>query len=314
MCMHHHHQPTAPHRRSLFLESTREELFTEVESVQRLAAAAGKRGNQLVIVLATSGTPLSPAVASLPPLQPPPYGPKPLPFVGNLLCLISGPYEIPMYNVWHHIFAPAKLARYGDTVRFVVPENPPHAHKEGPGGWDHPLARTETIFTIDPEVVGELLARQDEFQKVGGREGWWAGLVGWVGGLVGWRTGVSLRLPPTLLPHPPLPQPPNRPQQQSWTRKPELSLKEFAGNGIFTSSTYDSDWQTAHGMLPRFYNALKIRTYYPASEPLLVGPSPKQLILRWAFASAGACWGLSECLSTPPPLHPSTDPPSPPST
>jgi hypothetical protein len=33
----------------------------------------------------------------------------------------------------------------------------------------------------------------------------------------------------------------------------------MAGNGLFTSGTRDPDWQTAHGILPRAFNALKIR-------------------------------------------------------
>jgi hypothetical protein len=33
----------------------------------------------------------------------------------------------------------------------------------------------------------------------------------------------------------------------------------MAGNGLFTSSTSDPDWKTAHGLLPRSLNALKVK-------------------------------------------------------
>jgi hypothetical protein len=38
-----------------------------------------------------------------------------------------------------------------------------------------------------------------------------------------------------------------------------MKLQEFTGIGLFTSSTFDKDWESAHGLLPRFYNALKIK-------------------------------------------------------
>lgn len=56
---------------------------------------------------------------------------------------------------------------------------------------------------------------------------------------------------------------------QAWNRGPQKTLQSFAGNGIFTSSTFDPDWPAIHGLLPRFYNVLKIQGYYPASAPRL---------------------------------------------
>jgi hypothetical protein len=36
------------------------------------------------------------------------------------------------------------------------------------------------------------------------------------------------------------------------------------GNGIFTSGTLSTDWQTAHGLFPRGFNPLKItQAYFP---------------------------------------------------
>lgn len=34
------------------------------------------------------------------------------------------------------------------------------------------------------------------------------------------------------------------------------------GNGIFTSSTPSTDWQTVHGLFPRGFNQLKIQNAY----------------------------------------------------
>lgn len=51
-----------------------------------------------------------------------------------------------------------------------------------------------------------------------------------------------------------------------WNRPPEKRLQEFASNGIFTTSTTDPDWASIHGLLPRAFNALKVKGFYPASE------------------------------------------------
>jgi hypothetical protein len=34
------------------------------------------------------------------------------------------------------------------------------------------------------------------------------------------------------------------------------------GNGLFTSSTLDKDWQVAHGLLPRAFNQIRIKNYF----------------------------------------------------
>ena len=56
----------------------------------------------------------------------------------------------------------------------------------------------------------------------------------------------------------------------SWAlgpRPPPPPPQDFSSNGIFTSDTTDPDWASAHGLLPRFFNALKIKGFFPASEP-----------------------------------------------
>jgi hypothetical protein len=39
------------------------------------------------------------------------------------------------------------------------------------------------------------------------------------------------------------------------------------GNGLFTSSTLDKDWQVAHGLLPRAFNQIRIKNYFGVREP-----------------------------------------------
>lgn len=49
-----------------------------------------------------------------------------------------------------------------------------------------------------------------------------------------------------------------------WNRPAQLKLQDFTGNGIFTSSTTSDDWQSAHGLLPRSFNAIKLDAMYPS--------------------------------------------------
>ncbi|KIZ02855.1 hypothetical protein MNEG_5099 [Monoraphidium neglectum] len=134
----------------VFLESTREELLPTLDSLDALDAASGC-AQRLVLLIATAGAALSDAAAKLPPLQQPPRGPRPLPGLGNALCF-KGPYEVPMYNAWHNLFAPGKQEVWGDTVRLVLPEAfSTSGDSEGAGGWDDELALIETVVTTDPE-------------------------------------------------------------------------------------------------------------------------------------------------------------------
>ncbi|KAF8059389.1 cypD [Scenedesmus sp. PABB004] len=49
-----------------------------------------------------------------------------------------------------------------------------------------------------------------------------------------------------------------------WGREAiERALQDVAGNGLFTSSTLDHDWESAHGLLPRGFNQIRIKNYYP---------------------------------------------------
>ncbi|GBF99888.1 hypothetical protein Rsub_12684, partial [Raphidocelis subcapitata] len=69
----------------------------------------------------------------------------------------------------------------------------------------------------------------------------------------------------------------------TWNRPPQKRLREFASNGIFTSDTFDPDWASIHGLLPRFYNALKIQVYYPQ-----ILDKTRSFMLEWSKITAGA--------------------------
>jgi hypothetical protein len=93
---------------------------------------------------------------------------------------------------------------------------------------------------------------------------------------------------PSRLPSYPPPAPP-----QAWNRPPQLRLTQFTSNGIFTSNTFDPDWADIHGLLPRFFNAMKVQGFYPMSEP------PRRPSRRHA-----ACLPRPRLRAQPPVCHP----------
>lgn len=191
----------------------------ELTSSEQLAAAFGDAAlcvqGSLLLLATADGQGLGADAQAAPPLAPVPTGPKPLPIVGNALAYTSGPYSATgalAYNVYPNVLAPDKVAAWGDTVVLRLP---------GCSGGrdilpDAPSGMVDlAITTSDPEIVGELLERQDDFPKLWGRE------------------------------------------------VIERRLQRFAGNGLFTSSTLDHDWQVAHGLLPRAFNQIRIKNYFP---------------------------------------------------
>ncbi|KIZ02858.1 NADPH--cytochrome P450 reductase [Monoraphidium neglectum] len=201
---------------NIFLQSSKEELRPEDPAAAQTLEAASSGAQKLVLLVATTGAPLSDAVSKLPPLQQPPYAPWQLPVIGHAL-LTRGKNEHFVHNLAHNIWGDGGLARNGGTVRVSLPTDLDFetGAPEGPEGWDDKAALVETIMTCDPDVIAELIAREAEFPKC-------------------------------------------------WNRGPQNVVARMAGNGLFTSGTRDPDWQTAHGILPRAFNALKIRSYYPA--------------------------------------------------
>eukprot|EP00873_Tetraselmis_striata_P026190 jgi/Tetstr1/446454/TSEL_033995.t1 len=48
-----------------------------------------------------------------------------------------------------------------------------------------------------------------------------------------------------------------------WTTAQSLKISRFAGHGLFTDSTDSETWKTGHGLLPRAFNAIRIKNYFP---------------------------------------------------
>jgi len=61
-----------------------------------------------------------------------------------------------------------------------------------------------------------------------------------------------------------------------WTDEVEVKIQEYTGLGLFSNSSTDTTWKTGHGVLPKFFNAIKIKNYYP-----LVLDKTQSFIQQW---------------------------------
>ncbi|KAF6264212.1 cytochrome P450 [Scenedesmus sp. NREL 46B-D3] len=68
-----------------------------------------------------------------------------------------------------------------------------------------------------------------------------------------------------------------------WNRANERMFTRMAENGIFTSDTPSSDWQTVHGLFPRGFNQLKIQTAY---FPIIVKKT-NNFVTEWSRFEPG---------------------------
>lgn len=67
-----------------------------------------------------------------------------------------------------------------------------------------------------------------------------------------------------------------------WNRGPQKKLQEFTGNGLFTSGETSDDWQTAHSVLPRGFNQIKIKSFAPQ-----IMAKTRVFIREWSAFPAG---------------------------
>lgn len=151
----------------LFIQATKQELLADSASLALLEAAS-QGGKQLVVVIATrDGAPLSQAAAALPPLQEVPFGPKQLPLVGNAM-LAKGPTGVPQVNIMYNLWTnPAIERTWGETVCLSLPLDVFSKCEAGvEPDFDEQDVPIKAIFTSDPEVVAELIQREDEFPKM----------------------------------------------------------------------------------------------------------------------------------------------------
>jgi hypothetical protein len=133
-----------------------------------------------------------------------------------------------------------------------------------------------TVITCDPEIVGEMLARQEDFPKLWGRQKAEKALQGFAGEQEGWAgrawwasSGLDGGLQLYML-HMPSTVEGDLCRIKHITHDDHLLSCLSAGNGLFTSSTQDHDWQVAHGLLPRGFNQIRIKNYFGVSATFSV--------------------------------------------
>ena len=257
----------------LFLACSKSELGAGNVG-EALTGAAGS-GDALVVLLATTGgAALSPEAAARPPLAPIPFGPRPLPILGNGLLFARGATPADggvtgMFHLWKNAFTPEGLKAWGPTFRMRLPAGAYAGLVKlaRDGVLDEPAAGRDMIVTCDPSVVEELATRQETFPKMWNRENQTT-LADFTGEreqrerrpcararvrasqnlmerrsrLPGYASAIEARSPNILLSYVPL-----------------LNT----GDGLFTSSTTSVDWQTGHGIIPRFFGPLRMTPMFP---------------------------------------------------
>ena len=100
VCAHRRAHTSRSRLPSLFLESTREELAPTAEALDALETASSGAQSVVLLIATAGGAPLSAAIAGLPPLKPPPYAGRALPFVGHALYFARGPVSSRVAQPW----------------------------------------------------------------------------------------------------------------------------------------------------------------------------------------------------------------------
>lgn len=139
-----------------------------------------------------------------------------LPFgYGHLLAFTKGKRELPHFNGYDNL-----LRENQSTIKTVRIRRFPYKKDDVLNqkyySVDYKPHEDEgLIVTVDPDMIGEMLHRQEDFPKM-------------------------------------------------WTSAQERRVLEFVeSGGLFTDSTTSPEWKTAHAILPKYFNALRIQNYYP---------------------------------------------------
>jgi hypothetical protein len=190
---------------------------------------------------------LAARVASHPGLADFPEAPGSLPVLGHALLAARGPYIHPMYNLAHNVFSSG--ARKGGK-----------GGKGGGGDGDDDVesASGDTIRVRLPAMGaprGVVVSAADGDDPRA------------------WRTLLLTRDPRVVAEL--------MAREDLWPKKfdrpPQELLRDFAGPGLFTSSSDEPDWVTAHGVLPKLFNALRVTAMFPA-----VMTKTRAFVARWA--------------------------------
>ena len=181
-------------------------------------------------------------LASHPGLRPVPEAPGGLPLLGHALLAARGPYRQPTYNLAHHLFlAPASAGAAAGAAA-------------GAGASPPALVRLRLPGMGPPAGVASGAAAPGDDPAA-------------------WRTVVTTgdpRVVAELLAREAL-------WPKKFDRPPQALLRDFAGPGLFTSSSDEPDWVTAHGVLPKLFNALRVTAMFPA-----VMTKTRAFVARWS--------------------------------
>ena len=246
----------------VFLACSKAELGPGTAS-EALAGAAGAADALVVLFATAGGAALSPEAAARPPLAPVPMGPRPLPILGNALLLARGatPEDggvTGMYHLWKNALTPAGINAWGPTFSLRLPAGASAglAKLARDGVLDDPAAGRDMIVTADPDVVEELATRQETFPKMWNRENQTT-LADFTGER--WRDRERTRGEADCGRG----HARTRARSNLMTCPPFFSPSLFLGDGLFTSSTTSTDWQTGHGIIPRFFGPLRMGPMFP---------------------------------------------------
>jgi hypothetical protein len=185
-----------------------------------------------------------------------PFAPGALPVLGHAMLAARGPYMQPMYNFAHHLFfkQQQKQGSSGTAASSSAPDTL-RLHL--------PAMNAPRGVLLHPERGDDPLA---------------------------WRTALMTRDPRVVAEL--------LAREDVWPKKfdrpPQELLRDFAGPGLFTSSSDEPDWQTAHGVLPRLFNALRVTAMFPA-----VMTKTRAFVARWAALLPPPQTGSSSSSSSP---------------
>jgi hypothetical protein len=208
----------------LFLACSKTELGPD-NMGEALAAAAGADDALVALFATVGGAGLSPAAAARPPLGTVPRGPAPWPIIGNGYLLARG--ATPADGGVTNMYHMWKSA-FVDPASGGLPAWGPTISMRLPATAHAGLTRLAAEGVLDEPAAGGnmvLTVDPDIVQELATREDLWP---------------------------------------KMWNRANQTQIIDFTGPGLFTSSTTSTDWQTGHGLLPRFFSALRMPALFPA--------------------------------------------------
>ena len=178
----------------------------------------------------------------------------------------------PKEHLAENLFTPAAIAAGRDTVTIQFPTaGAAGAALKASGAFDDAAVAGEIVVTCDPAVVAELNERADDFPKMWTRPAQVGGGGVGGGGVAATRlltANASPSPPPTSSRSPTSPgtacSPARRPAKTGRRAETEGGGEGEAGCGVGPALTPSPSLPTGPGLIPRAFNALKIKAMYPS--------------------------------------------------